>query len=516
MQISTVFCFAAIFSYLLIWIIFKSPVITFFKDAPGVRKVHQRTIPRIGGLAITADFLLIIFFWEKSPFFLPDLPSSLKTSLTFATLAIIPVGMADDLVIVGIKNRTKLILEILIATIIISFFDIRLEQLHFLEWDFSLGWIGIPISIFWVVGVTNAINIIDGVDGLAGSVMVVIFATIAVLTGFSNDKPVLFLCVILAGLVSGFLFHNISPARVFMGDTGSLFLGLVAGLLSLYLVSEKQKSYPVIIAPLMLGLPVLDIAVAIWRRFFHKIFSGDSLINAFKAVTVADNEHTHHRLIHRGLTHTETVIIMVIFHLSICMSAVLVCFTMKSESILLLCYILFLITWFLYKLNYFSRVKSFFFNRVNLFIRLKKEAVAVICCDEVLQYSLKKYRQNRFIFSFKTIEQVLFSSKKYCSVIIEQQSANSMENLISLASTIFMQSACPVIAICSDSEPVPDFLEEKKGRQKSFILIKKPVYIPSLLKEITNLVNQSRGWAMERLAIDTRKFFLQAEMNEKI
>lgn len=515
MQISTVFCFAAILSYLSIWIIFKSPLITFFKDNPGVRKVHQRTIPRIGGLAITACFLLTIFFWEKSPVSLPDLPPHLKTSITFAALAIIPVGMADDLIVIGIKNRTKLVLEILIATIIISLFGIRLEQVHFLEWDFSLGWLGIPISILWVVGVTNAINIIDGLDGLAGSVMVVIFATIGVLTGFSDDQAVLFLCVILAGLVSGFLFHNVSPARVFMGDTGSLFLGLIAGLLSLYLVSEKQKSYPVIIAPLMLGLPVLDIAVAMWRRFFHKLFLGESFIDALKAVTIADNEHTHHRLVHRGLTHTETVIIMVNFHLSICMSAVLVCFTLKSISILLLCYIVFLITWFLYKLNYFSGISSFL-NRANFFVGLKKETVAVICCDEVLQYSLKKYRQNRFLFSFKTIEEVLFFSKKYCSVIIEQQPANSMENLISLASTIFMQSACPVIAICSDSESIPDFVEEKKSRQKSFILIKKPVYIPSLLKEVTNLVNQSRGWAMERLAIDTRKFFLQAEMNEKI
>jgi UDP-GlcNAc:undecaprenyl-phosphate GlcNAc-1-phosphate transferase len=515
MQISIVFCFAACFSYFLIWIIFKSPLIIFFKDNPGVRKVHQRTIPRIGGLAITTGFLLTIFFWEKFPLSLPDLPPLLKTCLTFATLAIIPVGLADDLIVIGIKNRTKLILEILIAAIIISFFGIRLEQVHFLGWDFSLGWLSIPISILWVVGVTNAINIIDGLDGLAGSVMVVIFATIAVLTGFSDDQAVLFLCVILAGLLSGFLFHNVSPARVFMGDTGSLFLGLIAGLLSLYLISEKQKSYPVVIAPLMLGLPVLDIAVAMWRRFFHKIFLGESFIAALKAVTIADNEHTHHRLIHRGLTHTETVIIMVIFHLSICMSAVLVCFTLKTESVLLLCYILFLITWFLYKLNYFSRILSFL-KRMNLLVGLKKETVAVICCDEVLQYSLKKYRQNKFLFSFKTMEEVLFSMKKYCLVIIEQPSADSLDNLISLAGTIFMQSACPVIAICSDSESVPDFLEEKKSRQKSFVLIRKPVYIPALLKEIISLVNQSRGWAMERLAIDTRKFFLQAEMHEKI
>ena len=222
MQISTVFCFAAIFSYLLIWIIFKSPLITFFKDDPGVRKVHQRTIPRIGGLAITAVFLMITFFWGKFPLSLPDLPPHLKKSITFATLAIIPVGMADDLIVIGIKNRTKLILEILIATIIISFLGIRLEQVHFLEWDISLGWLGIPLSILWVVGVTNAINIIDGLDGLAGSILVVIFATIAVLTGFSDDKSVLFLQLYWQDwlVVS---FHNISPARVFMGDTGSLF-----------------------------------------------------------------------------------------------------------------------------------------------------------------------------------------------------------------------------------------------------------------------------------------------------
>ncbi len=515
MQISTVFCFAAVFSYALIWILFKSPLIAFFKDKPGVRKVHQRIIPRVGGIAITAGFLLSLLSWDNFPLPLPYLPPHLKNALMFATVAIIPVGLADDIVAIGIKNRTKLILEIFIASGITIFFGFSLDQVHFLEWDFSLSWMGIPLSILWVVGVTNAINIIDGLDGLAGSVMVVIFATIAILTGFSDEQSVFYLCVILAGLVCGFLFHNVSPARVFMGDTGSLFLGLIAGFLSLYLISEKQKSYPVIIAPLMLGLPVLDVAVAMWRRFFHKIFSGETLITALKAITVADNEHTHHRLVHRGLTHTETVTIMVIFHLSICMSAVLVCFTLRRESVLLLCYTLFLIIWFLYKLNYFTGISTIL-KKINILPWLKKETVAVACYDEVLQYSLKKYRQNRFFFSFKSSEEILYYSRKYCSVIIEQQPNTSIESLISIASTIFIQSACPVIVICSDSESVPDFLEEQKNRQKSFLLLKKPVYIPSLLKEIANLINQSRGWAMERMAIDTRKFFLQAEMHEKI
>ena len=141
MQISTVFCFAAIFSYLLIWIIFKSPLITFFKDDPGVRKVHQRTIPRIGGLAITAVFLMITFFWGKFPLSLPDLPPHLKKSITFATLAIIPVGMADDLIVIGIKNRTKLIRDPHCHDYHL-FLGIRLEQVHFLNGIFHLdGWV---------------------------------------------------------------------------------------------------------------------------------------------------------------------------------------------------------------------------------------------------------------------------------------------------------------------------------------------------------------------------------------
>lgn len=515
MEIFTIFCIAAISTYLLIWVIFKSPIVILFKDKPGNRKVHQRIIPRIGGIAIVIGFQIILYFWEELLPSQPQLPPQIKNLFMFASLAIIPVGLADDVVIIGIKSGLKLVLEILIALIIVLFFDIRLDQVHFLEWNFTLGWIGIPVSIIWIVGVTNAINIIDGVDGLAGSIMIVIFATIASLTGFSGDGAVFVLCVILAGLITGFLFHNISPARVFLGDTGSLFLGLIAGLLSIYLVSEKQKTYPVVIAPLMLGLPVLDVAVAMWRRFTYRLFSGDSILNAIKAMAIADNEHTHHRLIHRGLTHTQTVLIMTMFHINICISAVLVCLTVINISLLLLCYVAVLTIWFLYRLHYFDNV-SLFLKRQNIFVLLKKENVAVICYDDVLQYSLKKYKQNKFTFVFKTVEEILISSKKYCSVIIEQKPGVPIENSIMLASTIFMQSACPVVVICSGNESIPMYFEEHKFKQKSFLIIKKPIYIPSFLKEISTLINQSRGWGMERLAIDTRKFFLQAEIHEKI
>lgn len=513
MQIYTNFCLAISVSYLLIWFFYKTPIITLFKDKPGARKVHQRIIPRIGGLAITISFLVALLFWDKLPSS-PPLEEPLRSILIFASLAILPIGLADDMVKIGIKNGSKFIVEILIAAVIVLFFDICLDKISFLKWEFNLGWAGIPLSIIWIVGVTNALNIIDGLDGLAGSIIVVIFATMSVLTAFSGDSSIFALGVIIAGLVTGFLFHNISPARVFLGDTGSLFLGLMAGFLSLYLVSKKQESYPVIMAPLMLGLPVLDITVAMWRRFMSKIVAGETILRSIKAMTVADNEHIHHRLVHRGLTHTETVLILVLFHLSICICSVLVCFTSNTESIFLLLYTGLIVIWFLTRLNYFDGIYKLL-KKANLLILFKKEHIGVICHDDILQYSLRKYKQNRFVFSFKTAEEIIASPQRYSSVIIEQQPDSPIENSLMLASTIFMQNACPVVVVCSSEESIPAFLERQKQKQKSFLLVRKPVYIPSFLKEMNTLINHSRGWTMERLAIDTRKFFLQVEMHEK-
>lgn len=489
MQIATIFLQTATLCYLLIWILYKSPVVTLFKDKPGKRKVHQRTIPRIGGLAIILGFLLMFFIYKDI------LPSRLHSPLFFATLAIFSVGISDDIVNIGINNGSKLFTEIIIATIIVFFYDININQIHFLQSNFDLGWIGKILSVIWIVGITNAINIIDGADGLAGSIMFVFFATIATLTGFSGDYPFLILCIILAGLVTGFLFHNISPARLFLGDTGSLFLGLLAALLSLFLISNNQN-YPAIIAPLMLGLPLIDIIMAMARRFFVKFISTRSFHHSIKAMTIADNEHTHHRLIHKGLTHSQTVLIMVLFHLNTCICAVMVCFTSNFISVILICYVATLTFLFLYELHYFENL-ILLLKKIKTHLFQKKELVATICYDNVLQYSLKKYKQNQFSFLFNTFEKVLISPKSYCSVVIEQEPGKPLYESISLASTICMQYTCPVIIICSNDESLQLNFNSHSVNQKSFMLIKKPVYIPSLLKDLNLLINRNKSGTIE-------------------
>jgi UDP-GlcNAc:undecaprenyl-phosphate GlcNAc-1-phosphate transferase len=505
-----------VLTYSFIWLILKTPAIHLFCDKPGVRRLHQRVIPRIGGVAILCGFILLLHIWNYLIPFLPKLPSDLLSSLTFASVAILLVGLADDMVVVEIQNKAKFILELVIATEIVVLNGIQLNEIHFLGWDFSLGWYAIPVTVIWIVGVTNAINIIDGVDGLAGSIVFVSFATIAILTGFSGDVSIFILSVVLAGLVAGFLMHNISPARVFLGDTGSLFLGIIIGVLSIYLVSKpSSRYYPLPILFLLVGLPLLDVFGAMTRRFMKKIFAGAHWFKALGAMSVADNEHMHHRLIYQGLTHTETVTVLVLFHAVICMSAIMVSFTSNIDNLVMFVYIGFVASWFLYKLHFFDRFTTFFRNRKQVTV-VKRLSVVVVNAGDVLKYSLEKYDQRLFSFVFQTKEEFLIDLVKCCAVIIEQSEDESIEEGLALAGSIFMQNTCPVLLVSSTDEQLTESFSNLDGGSGAFLLIKRPIYIPVLLRETSRLIKQSRGWLNEKVTTDTRQFFLQAATHEEI
>lgn len=514
LQMAVIFSLSLISAYLLIWLVLYTPIINLFKDKPGIRKVHQKIIPRIGGVSILIGFLLLIYIWRFLFPSLPQLPSLLCSALLFTSCAIMLVGLMDDMVVFEISNLSKFVLELIIAGNVVILFGIKLNVIHFLNWDFTLGWIGIPISIFWIVGVTNAINIIDGVDGLAGSIIGVIFLTIAILTGISGDISLLLLSIIFIGLVIGFLIHNVSPARVFLGDTGSLFLGMVTGIISIHLVSRQYNSYSLLIAPLVVGLPVMDVFVAMGRRFLKKVFLGVHWISAFGAMSVADNEHMHHRLIFRGLTHTETVLVLVLFHAIICMSAIMVNFTSNTQNLIMLIYIAVLGTWFLKKLHFFDRLTQFISDHKRL-IQPKLQTVAVVNSGDVLRCSLTKYKQDVFSFVFRSSKEIVTYSGKYSAVIIEQNN-EKIEKVMMLASSIFTQNTCPVIVIASQGEILPEPLLDRVLEQGLFLFLKKPVYIPILMKALGRLTQQSRGWSMDRVTEDTRQFYLQAVLNEEI
>lgn len=271
-------------------------------DMPNHRKVHTRVMPRLGGVAIYASFALVLLI------LLQLLPDSLFSAydrrvmgalLTGGTLIVL-LGALDDKF--DLNAKLKLLVQIAAAGIVVFGFDVKISLLNipFGSAMQPLGdWLGIPITIFWIVGVTNAINLIDGLDGLAAGVSGIAVATIlimAILMG--NQSAVILLSAILLGGIGGFLFFNFHPAKIFMGDSGALFLGFALAMLSM--LGFKQITVVSFVTPLLIiGVPLSDTFFAIVRRWVHK-----------KPIFAPDKGHLHHCLQQLGFSHRKTVLVI--------------------------------------------------------------------------------------------------------------------------------------------------------------------------------------------------------------
>jgi UDP-GlcNAc:undecaprenyl-phosphate GlcNAc-1-phosphate transferase len=189
-----------------------------------------------------------------------------------------------------------------------------MEFLSIPFWDlrFDLGWLAYPLTILWIVGITNAINLIDGLDGLAAGISVIGLSTIAVMA-FSADKILIFsLSLVVIGSTIGFLFYNFHPAKIFMGDTGSLFLGYVIFVLSLLGLYKSVTLFSVVIPIIILGVPIFDTTFAIIRRILNK-----------QPISAPDKSHIHHRLMAFGLSHRKAVIVIYLIGIVFSLSAIL-------------------------------------------------------------------------------------------------------------------------------------------------------------------------------------------------
>jgi UDP-GlcNAc:undecaprenyl-phosphate GlcNAc-1-phosphate transferase len=269
-------------------------------DVPNHRKVHTKTMPRLGGLAI------YIAFAAASLLALPFLPEGffakyddLLFSLWIGGAIIVLTGALDDKF--DLPAKVKLVCQIAAACLVVFGFGIRVNLLNlpFGEGGMHLEtWIGIPLTILWIVGVTNAINLIDGLDGLAAGVSgIAIVAMLAVAAQIGNPGVIL-LCTLLLGGIIGFLFFNFHPAKIFMGDSGALFLGFSLAILSLY--GFKQVTLVSFITPLLIiGVPLSDTFFAIVRRWVNK-----------KPIFAPDKGHLHHCLRELGFSHRQTVLII--------------------------------------------------------------------------------------------------------------------------------------------------------------------------------------------------------------
>lgn len=273
-----------------------------FTDTPDARKIHTKIMPRMGGLAI--------FLGVASGFFASGLHHERVFSISIGAILIIALGLLDDKY--GLSAGVKFTVQILIAIIVVrSGLHIETSQLGIpYLGDISVQgsiW-GSVITVIWIVGITNSINLIDGLDGLSAGISTIGIGTIAIMA-FSLDKLlILNLCFILMGATIAFLFYNFHPAKIFMGDTGSLFLGYSISALSLMGAYKSVTLFSVIVPLIIMGVPIFDMLAAILRRLAHR-----------RPISSPDKGHLHHRLIDLGLSQKATVLL--IYALGILFSA---------------------------------------------------------------------------------------------------------------------------------------------------------------------------------------------------
>lgn len=256
------------------------------------RRVHKEPMPLIGGLAIFIGVVMVMLI------FLPLNKSTV--SILLGGTIILMGGIIDDLR--ELRPKYKLIFQIL-AGVVLILGDVKVE---FITNPFAksttllyLNWLSIPITLFWVVGITNTLNFIDGLDGLSAGVAMISSLSLMVVAGRFEYTSVIIISAAVAGACLGFLPYNFNPAKIFMGDTGALFLGFMLAAISIEGVMKSVATIAVIAPILILGVPIFDTTFAIFRR----------LLNG-QSVAAADKGHLHHRLLNKGFSQKKAVLIL--------------------------------------------------------------------------------------------------------------------------------------------------------------------------------------------------------------
>ncbi len=288
-------------------------------DRPGGRKVHRVSVPSWGGLGIFLGF--------AAAFQLVMPHGHQLNGLLAGGLVILLVGLIDDWR--GISPWTKLAGQIAAAAVLVAW-GIRVDFVtNPLGGMIYLGYFSIPVTILWVVAITNALNLVDGLDGLAAGVAAISAGTVAVVS-FGQGEPLVATCaLLLAAAALGFLPHNFHPAKIFMGDTGSMFLGFMLASLAAVGLTKSATAFSLILPILILGIPIFDMVFAIVRRILRH-----------RPIFAADREHLHHRLLDVGLTHRQSVLVIYGVNLLLGGSAVLLTHLATDQGMLLLLIVL--------------------------------------------------------------------------------------------------------------------------------------------------------------------------------
>ncbi len=292
------FFLAVLFTPIVIWAAHKLHIY----DACGIRKIHRGTIPRIGGAAIFLSTMVLVttFLFLDNNFgkTFGGIRGRVFSLLITGTF-IFFVGLVDD--VRGLRVRHKLLAQIA-AAIIMCLAGVRIEPINILGmYTLDLGWFSFPVTILWIVAVTNAVNLIDGLDGLAAGISAIACGTIAVFSIASGQIVMAAIMLAILGSLSGFLIFNFNPARIFMGDCGSMFLGFMLAGASVICSAKSGTVVGLALAVLSLSVPIFDMAFTMLRRYLQD-----------RRIMSPDRSHLHHLLLDLGLRQRHVVICMYI------------------------------------------------------------------------------------------------------------------------------------------------------------------------------------------------------------
>ena len=281
------------------------------------RRMHKVPIPRLGGLAIFIGFMVSVLL------FVPITPE--MRSILLGAVIIVVLGVVDD--IMALPAMLKFVVQIIAALIpalggvrILAFSNPNIFSDN-LYW--VLDGLSIPITVLWIVGITNSVNLIDGLDGLANGVSAISATTMLLIALLISEAQVALVMAALVGACVGFMPYNLNPAKMFMGDTGATFLGYILATMSIQGLFKYYALISFVVPFLILGLPIFDTAFAFIRRIAH----GQSPMHA-------DRSHIHHRLIDMGLSQKQAVATLYVISAILGLSAVVLTTSGEQRAML--------------------------------------------------------------------------------------------------------------------------------------------------------------------------------------
>jgi len=333
---------------------------------PDVRRVHTGFIPQLGGLGIYLGALagiIFTFFWKD--YYWRMFTLKYAGILTGATIMLI-TGIVDD--IRGLSARQKFLFQLIASTVVI-YSGCRIETIinPFGE-PIRLGYLSVPITYLWLIGITNAINLLDGLDGLAAGVSLIALATFSVLAFQQQDWITFGICLAFSGGILGFLYFNYHPASIFMGDTGSLFIGFLIAALAVKGLQKSEGNIALLVPIITLAVPIGDTILAFFRR-----------LNKGQHPFSPDKDHLHHRLLFLGLSHRQAVHIIYFFSFLFGVAAYLMTTETGLIGGLVVIFIFLLAIFSLYRLGYMEaqRIKTYLGDQTVIKPSLEKAPLSM-------------------------------------------------------------------------------------------------------------------------------------------